>query len=811
MPFVVRSNLPEYEVVQKESGIALDLSNLANMATDDDYLDHISYREEEYELCEVQRQQDVGDSLPELELTFLDTPGINDTNNDSEHAERIIEEVKRIGSFNLILFVFKYDNPLTVEQQLSLKYYAEVLKEFRSRMALLFTHVKYENCHPTNSRHQTMIDTQHKALSRLVQGLEIEPCSSESITATNDKDYMVNLPHFTIDFTDKKRPVQQWMIRDTLRKILHLAVVNTPAVMDTGKENIDRITNILHPTKLNDERRKEIRICQSDVKRHEEPVGMIRPTGESETTEEQINILLLGDVQSGKTSLVETMRLYADPNYVVKRNLINHGILHTVDKVRVTSFLSDLPTVEIRKQQGNDVINLDMESKTMTEEDFDDLLSWTQKDVRIRVVPSGSPKKYRFNIYEGPSLNESHGNFEKNVFNIHKTIVKSEAKFHLVLFTLAPGPITAAIKSTVRVCADIFSDLSPLFSFVHTKIDYSRLHIGNKKFKEFVQERQCILWQQILEQQSNKYHINQMDSKTPDPKIIQQQHIQSTSVPYLIDCGFEIKWPVRQGKTQNVVRDILSTAVQQKAPVAIGNSLIKKTPKMIVIDTSLKWRAKDEFEKSNEVINNYNALQVTLLNALGEVDKGIETIVKGLSQGTTDGQGEPIEDLEVVYENSYEVKDENNAVISSSTMEFVSHGRTLERLEMSSRNIEIEQRIGGEGHDHWMIVYRREIAADASLDVKLYARKPDSKGSSVGEPEGLVTLRRQRIELEQQLAVVEARMMYLWKVQDEYFLLREWISRMSLPAAVMEELTKAEVYEAKETPFDKIKEIYLKS
>ncbi|KAF9323046.1 hypothetical protein BG006_001822, partial [Podila minutissima] len=815
MPFVVRSNLPEYKVVRKESRIALDLSNLANMEMDDDddYLDHISYREEEYELCEVQRQQDIDGSLSELELMFLDTPGINDTNNDdSVHADHIIKEVIRIRSFNLILFVFKYDNPLTVEQQTPLKYYAEVLKEFRSRMAFLFTHVKYENCYPTNLGHQKMIDTRHKALSRLVQGLDIEPCSSESTTATNDKDNMVNLPQFTIDFTDKRRPVQQWMIRDTLRKILHLAVVSTPAAMDTSKENIDRITKIAHPTKLTDEHRKEIRICQSDEKQHEEPDEVIQPTGESEITEEQINILLLGDVQSGKTSLVETMRLYADPNYVVKHNLINHGILRTGDKkVRVTSFPSDLPTVEIRTQQGKDLINLDMESKTMTEEDFDDLLSRTQKDVLIRVVPSGSPKKYCFSIYEGPSLNESHGNFEKNVFNIHKTIVNSEAKFHLVLFTLAPGPITAAIKSTVRVCSDIFSDLNHLFSFVHTKIDYSRLHIGNKKFKEFVQERECILWQQILEHKNNKYHINQMDSKTPDPELIPQQHIQSTSVPYLIDCDFEIKWLVRQGKTQDVVRDILSAAVQQKAPVAMGNSLMKKTPKMIVIDTSLKWRAKDEFEKSNKAINICNAQQVALLNALGEADKGIDTIVKGLSQGTTGGQGEPIEDLEVVYENSYEVKDEKNAVIGSSTMEFVSHGRILERLEMSDKNIEIEQGIGGEGHDHWMIVYRRKMAADASLDVKLYARKLVSKDSSVAEPEGLVALRRQRIELEQQLAVVEARMMDLWKVQDEYFLLREWISRMSLPTAVMEELTKAEVYETEETPFGKIKEIYLRA
>lgn len=490
MRFVVRSNLPEYEVVEKKNKTALDLSNLANVGTYDYYQTSISFREENYELREIQRQKDVDDSSSELvELIFLDTPGINDTNNDdSVHAESIIKEVIETRTFNLVLFVFRYDNPITLEQQIPLKYYAEVLKEFRSSMAFLFTHVKYEDCHHSNSRHRNMIDARHRALSRLLQGLDMERCTSESITTAKDKGDVGKFPCFTIDFTRKKRPVQQWMIRDTLRNILHFAVSNPPAAMDTSKGNIDRMTNIIHPTKLDDELRKEIRACQSDVKQHEEPVEAIQPTKESENMVEQINILLLGDVQSGKTSLVETMRQYADPNYAVKHDFINHGILHSVDKkVRTTSFLSELPTIEIRTLRGNnsgfDVVDLDKESETKTEEDFVDLLN-QQRGISTLIVRPTPPKKYQFNIYEGPSLNECDNNFEKNVFNIRETIVESEAKFHLVLFTLAPGPITTAIKKTVRACSEEFSDLSSLFSFVHTKIDYSRLHSGNKKFKE---------------------------------------------------------------------------------------------------------------------------------------------------------------------------------------------------------------------------------------------------------------------------------------------------------------------------------------
>ncbi|KAF8989770.1 hypothetical protein BGZ52_000495, partial [Haplosporangium bisporale] len=95
--------------------------------------------------------------------------------------------------------------------------------------------------------------------------------------------------------------------------------------------------------------------------------------------------------------------------------------------------------------------------------------------------------------------------------------------------------------------------------------------------------------------------------------------------------------------------------------------------------------------------------------------------------------------------------------------------------------------------------------------VKLYAKKQDAAGNPVGETKEMADIRLQQLDLEKQLAAAEERIRSKWHVQKEYNLLRKWISRETLPKAVMEELTKTEVYEAKEIPFDKIKEIYLKS
>lgn len=99
---------------------------------------------------------------------------------------------------------------------------------------------------------------------------------------------------------------------------------------------------------------------------------------------------------------------------------------------------------------------------------------------------------YRFNIYKGPNLNKNAENF-KNIFSIFRTLIESKTKFHQVQFTLDPGPITRDIRATIQICSEIISDLSSLFSFIYTKIDYSKLHIGNKQLQHSIKERQELL------------------------------------------------------------------------------------------------------------------------------------------------------------------------------------------------------------------------------------------------------------------------------------------------------------------------------
>ncbi|KAG0031510.1 hypothetical protein BGZ82_006957, partial [Podila clonocystis] len=776
--FQVESNMPLYEAYQIETGEAIDLVDLSNKYEDEeDYRNFVMSRDSAVGM-RVSTQDSNGPSEV-VEFQFLDTPGLNDTSeSDTAHASNIINEMITTRQFNLIIVIVAYTNPLTQEQQLALEYFANVFKGLHTRIMFLHTHVDYADIHHTNETHHNNMKMKNTALSKIFRRQDTD--------GTFDEDNVELYCSLTIDMVIKKRPVINCLIRNTIREILKMATA-PPATLDTGNKNIERIRGITHPTKFNDDERKKIKArfaAEAAKLPKQEEEAQVDVGGENLP---QINILLIGDVQSGKSSLVETLKLYADSNYQMKTEHITQGNSRFADeKVKVTAFLSDLHAIQIRRLRksgnGYDVIDLEEEAKRMTEEDFEDLLNLGQKETTTAITASNDAKKYRFNIYEGPSLNESAENFEKNIFSVHKTLVESKAEFNQVLFTLAPGPITSAIRTTIRVCSDIFSDLNSLFSFVHTKVDYPKLHTSNKLFQDSMKERQELL----------------------------QRYIQSGSETYLIDNNLTSNLPVQRAKTQNVLHDILKAATEKK-PIALKSPLMKKTPKMVSIDTNLKWQARDDFQETQKEITKNNDELLQIRNKIRELDSIYKAKDQAVNSAQIEKEASSREDLEIVFHQHFNFEKVQYTEIYSSTMTFKKQARQIEYVSIQANNVEIEQALGGKGCNHWKIIYRRESFEPGSLDVTLYAKKLGSNGTLVGETKELTDIRLQRAELEKQVAVVEERIRSMWHLQKEYNLLRDWISRETLPKAVMEELTKEEVYETKDTPFDKIKAIYLKS
>ncbi|KAF9371686.1 hypothetical protein CPB97_001781, partial [Podila verticillata] len=320
-----------------------------------------------------------------------------------------------------------------------------------------------------------------------------------------------------------------------------------------------------------------------------------------------------------------------------------------------------------------------------------------------------------------------------------------------------------AIRTTIRVCSDIFSDLSSLFSFIHTKIDYPKLHHGNKQFQDSMKERHELL----------------------------QRYIQSSAAPYMIDCNLQSNWPVQRAKTYNVVHDILKNAIAQ-IPLALKSPLMKKTPKMVSIDTNLKRQARIAFQDTQKEIaqNNKDLFEFRSKICLLNIDYKAKDQVVNRAKSKEDIASH--NDMEPIFEKKRSI--EPFPTIYSPTMVFNEQPRTIEKVELVCTNIEIEKTFGGEGFNHWRIIYRRKGFASASLVVKLYAKKQAS--NSFDETNDMTAIRHQREEFEIKLGIVQDRLRNLRKLQEEYNMLRYWIFRKGLPKFVLESSIEAEVCKA---------------
>lgn len=71
-------------------------------------------------------------SAKTFDIRFLDTPGINNTNNrDVEHAKKIIEAMVKGESFNLIIVVIDARFSVSKDLQVAFSYYSRVIHELQ--------------------------------------------------------------------------------------------------------------------------------------------------------------------------------------------------------------------------------------------------------------------------------------------------------------------------------------------------------------------------------------------------------------------------------------------------------------------------------------------------------------------------------------------------------------------------------------------------------------------------------------------------------------------------------------------------------
>lgn len=248
--FTIKSDLPAYEVYHDDSDVPIDTEALSNSCTDmDNYTDAISSRKLRLRLL-----QQSPEPKPEKPVTiqFLDTPAVSEPNcNDVEHAKKIIDEIAKTKTFNLIVVFISIQAHLSVEAQMHFRYYSNVihaLQGHHSNVIFLYTHVDYCQLHHSNTEFNSRINRIHKVYSGIFRGLE--HTSEQELTSRAElqeeeegQEDTELYPMYTIDLDLKpqRRSVIRCMQFNTLRHILLQAVTSPPVVLDPSPTNLQRI------------------------------------------------------------------------------------------------------------------------------------------------------------------------------------------------------------------------------------------------------------------------------------------------------------------------------------------------------------------------------------------------------------------------------------------------------------------------------------------------------------------------------------------------------------------------------------------
>ncbi|KAG0076371.1 hypothetical protein BGZ93_003324, partial [Podila epicladia] len=274
----------------------------------------------------------------------------------------------------------------------------------------------------------------------------------------------------------------------------------------------------------------------------------------------EYNVLVVGETQSGKSTLIQYMKKYADPTEVSDSSTLGNGAHSKTMEVISTSITTDLPEYHVIKK-GGDRLRYGVHGDVYDYEEF-----LERKDLELK---KGSPrldKKVQFNLIDTPGLNTTVGDDETHIQKIFDALIKAK-KIHLLLITVSCGPVTRGFKDAIQACADMFPGLKGIIAFVHTHFCYDNLHPARTQAS------------QAFDIRAQSLHKIMGRESFPHFKIDCHVHGQVTR-----DCI-----------TRSTIQRILELA-RFNHPVDMIHTTINKTPRMSVIDSILQDKFKAIYE-----------------------------------------------------------------------------------------------------------------------------------------------------------------------------------------------------------------------
>ncbi|KAF8976391.1 hypothetical protein BGZ52_008007, partial [Haplosporangium bisporale] len=188
--------------------------------------------------------------------------------------------------------------------------------------------------------------------------------------------------------------------------------------------------------------------------------------------------------QSGKSTLIERIRNYADPDYVMDKSLLGNRNFSKTDKTTPIFIKSNLPAYEAY-QKIQEIFDLkNLAGRYKDEDDYRDFILSKPDNIAMRQAPQDSNASFtsmEFRFLDTPGLNGTHENYSENAVDIVKEIISTRS-FNLIVFLISvKSPITVEMRLALEYFAYVLRGLHSKIVFLYTHVDYAETHHSNTK------------------------------------------------------------------------------------------------------------------------------------------------------------------------------------------------------------------------------------------------------------------------------------------------------------------------------------------
>ncbi|KAG0090791.1 hypothetical protein BGZ93_009134 [Podila epicladia] len=493
------------------------------------------------------------------------------------------------------------------------------------------------------------------------------------------------------------------------------------------------------------------------------------------------NILFLGETQSGKSTLIEHLKKYADPKYVVNRRNIGDSIFSLTKDVISSTIQTNTPAYFITSLRTNDRVDYGRFIEEVDQEDYEDKLN--DRKYKLEQEPSDAAMA-TFNLIDTPGLNDTSLFDEANIAIIFKALASIES-VNLVAITVSNNPFTEGLMAALKAYVDLLPEFNGNIVFVHTKTDYAKLHPeDDTSFAESLREKKKIL----------------------------AELVGRDSIPHiLIDNAIGTRQVVRDCITQNTLRNLLSMA-KLNQPVRIRTMRMNKTEKMRDVDLILRDKYEARVKVRLATLGAKDQKQQSIMERINET-KGLmtkkEVQLKAAKEYLRVNDNDSLELLhEELYQQDFSIL---NMIEGAKPMYYPGKKRALEsgfmhhildHLDIRTQNVKVLQEAGGKGTAFWAVKFRRRKRQNGIYHVKIYITRKkkfaaliEKKKTEVTTCEGLLEDYKDDLEAfekdhrEQQDEIKEL----LEDLKRDLYLLNR-AAAIQLDSKIFHELVDASVY-----------------